>query len=253
MDRWIGKIIGNAILIFFSSSLMFAQTPPIDKDEFWSRIQVMSRLSKRWIIGIDYQYRRQQIDHHFLDIPLLQSYRTWANFELPHNFQLISNPVMYLEHYRINEGSDWEQNPVVKLHELRTVWGVQHELELNKIELRNRLLGEFRWMNFDKKESSFLFRWRYQFLFAFLLTRLSTHSRMNIQLFDEIFFQPETVTIPNTYITKHHVFEQNRVALSLLTTVYAVELQLGFQYTYQLSGFRIYNKYQLLTGLVIRI
>lgn len=252
MDRRIGKIIGYVLLIFISSGLTFAQTP-IDRGEFWSRIQVMNRLSPKWTIGIDFQYRRQQDDHHLMDIPLLLSYRTWVVYRLPHNFQLVSNPVMYLEHYRVNDGSGWEQEPLIKLHELRTVWGAQYEKEFKKIDLRNRLLGEFRWMSFDKKESSFRFRWRYQFLFTVLLTRLSNHSTMHVQLFDEVFFQPETITNTNTGYTVHRVFDQNRVAMSLLSRVYAVELQLGFQYTYQLSGFRIFNKYQLLTGLLIKI
>lgn len=252
MDRRIGKIIGNFLLIFISSGLTFAQTP-IDRGEFWSRLQVMNRLSPKWTIGIDFQYRRQQDDHYFLDVPLLLSYRTWVIYRLPHNFQLISNPVMYLEHYRFNDGSNSDLNPLIKIHELRTVWGAQHEVDLKKIDLRNRLLTEFRWMNFDKKESAFRFRWRYQFLFTLLLTRLSNHSTMHVQLFDEVFFQPETIINSNTGYTIHRIFDQNRVALSLLTRVYAVELQLGFQYTYQLSGFRIFNKYQLLTGLLIRL
>lgn len=161
---------------------------------------------------------------------------------------------MYLEHSRVNDGSDWtETNPVIKIHELRTVWGAQYELELNKLELRNRLLGEFRWMNFDKKESSFRFRWRYQFLINGLLTRLSPHATMHVQLFDEVFFQPESVTYPNTGISFQRIFDQNRLSLSLLTRVRVAELQLGFQYTYQLAGLRIFHKYQLVTGLLIRI
>ncbi len=252
MDRRISKIIGNVVLIFISVGLSFAQNP-IDRDEFWSRLQAMNRLSPKWTIGIDFQYRRQQDSHHLMDIPLLLSYRTWLLYRLPLNFQLISNPVMYLEHYRINNGSDSDLNPLIKIHELRTVWGAQHEVGLKKVELRNRLLAEFRWMNFDKKESSFRFRWRYQFLFTVLLTRISNHSSMHLQVFDEVFFQPETITNFNTGYTIHRIFDQNRVAMSLLTRVYAVELQLGFQYTYQLSGFGIFNKYQLLTGLLIRL
>lgn len=189
-----------------------------------------------------------------MDIPLLLSYRTWVVYRLPQNFQLISNPVIYLEHSRVNEGSYWtETNPIIKIHELRTVWGTQHELQLNKLEVRNRVLGEFRWLNFDKKESSFRFRWRYQFLINVLLTRLSPNSTMHVQVFDEVFFQPERITYPNTGITFQRIFDQNRVSLSLLTRIRVVELQLGFQYIYQLSGLNIFHRYQLLTGVLIRI
>lgn len=252
MDWRIGKIIGNVVLIFISYSLTFAQ-PPIDRGEFWSRLQIMNHLSTKWTIGIDFQYRRQQDNHHLMDVPLLLSYRTWLVYRLPHNFQFITNPVMYLEHYRVTDGADSVLKPLIKLHELRTVWGFQHELNFKIIELRNRLLSEFRWMNFDEKQGSFRFRWRYQFLFSVLLTRLSNYSTMHVQFFDEIFFQPDTITDPNTGSNLHRIFDQNRVTMSLLTRVYAVELQLGFQYTYQLSGFKTFNKYQLLTGLLIRL
>jgi hypothetical protein len=253
LDRRVGKIIGLAVLLFISTCNVVAQTP-IDRGEFWSRVQVMSRLSPKWTIGIDFQYRRQQFNHHLMDVPMLVSYRTWVNYHLPLNFQIISNPLMYLEHTRLYEDQNLTDNDLYyKVHELRTVYGVQHGLDLNKLEVRNRVLTEFRWMNFDKKESSFRFRWRYQFLINVLLTRLSHHSTMHVQVFDEVFFQPESITYPNTGISFQRIFDQNRVSLSLLTRIRVAELQLGFQYTYQLAGLRIFHKYQLLTGLLIRI
>jgi hypothetical protein len=253
LDRWVGKIIGTALLLSISIGNIIAQNI-IHKSEFWSRVQVMNRLSPQWTIGIDFQYRRQEDSHHLMDVPLLLSYRTWVNYRLPLNFQIITNPVMYIEHTRLHENQDLNNGePFNKVHELRTVYGVQHGLDLNKLEVRNRVLTEFRWMNFDKKESSFRFRWRYQFLINVLLTRLSQHSTMHVQVFDEVFFQPESITYPNTGITFQRMFDQNRVSLSLLTRIRVAELQLGFQYTYQLSGLRIFHKYQLLTGLLIRI
>ncbi len=254
MDRWVGKIISTALLFIISIGNIVAQNP-IHKSEFWSRVQVMNRLSSQWTIGIDYQYRRQQLNYNLMDAPLLMSYRTWVNYHLPFNFQLVTNPVMYLEHYRIFfEDSNFTDNdPLQKVYELRTVYGVQHVFELKKLELRNRVLVEFRWLNFDKKENSFRFRWRYQFLINVLLIRLSPNSTMHVQVFDEVFFQPERITYPNTGISFQRIFDQNRVALSLLTRIRVAELQLGFQYTYQLAGLRIFHKYQLLTGLLIRL
>ncbi len=68
-----------------------------------------------------------------------------------------------------------------------------------------------------------------------------------------MFFQPENITYPGSGNTIQRFFDQNRVSLPLLTKFRAAELQLGFQYTYQLSGLRTFHKYQLLTGLLIRL
>lgn len=249
----VGEIIG-IILLFISSNYNLVAQSITRKGEFWSRIFVMNRLSSKWTIGLDFQYRRQELDYHFMDVPLLVSYRTWVFYSLPQNFQLVSNPVMCIEHSRIRDDSvGVETNPTINFHELRMVWGGQHTLQLEKLDLRNRVLGEFRWMYFDKNDWLFRFRWRYQFLINVLLAQLSPHASFHIQVFDEVFFQPESITYPNTGITFVRFFDQNRVSLSLLTRIRVAELQLGFQYNYQLSGLRIFHKYQLLTGVLIRI
>jgi hypothetical protein len=236
------RLFGSSLvffLLFGGAGALFGQADT-EIGDFWFRLQINKKLDKRWSIGTDLQLRRQDEyvfgDQNIFRLPSVYSVRLWAFCKLDKNWTLIYSPAAFFQNYQLRNSGELSGT-----RELRTQAGGMHSLELGRFTLRNRLLYEYRWIDFDREVFRHQHRLRLQNAVFFKLAQLSEKSRLDLMFFNEFFFA--------TPDYRSFGFDQNRDFLGVRGQHGFVDWALGYQYTRHRQGEIHFNRHSLLTSL----
>lgn len=209
--------INLLIYFFLIVQLAAAQT----RQEFWSRVAISKKISDRWTVGGDVQYRTQE-NYHIsnnkrFENDLLQSIRITTFYKLfsKHQTNLIFSPIVYFRSFDVNR-----QGKINDQREYRWAAGIMQQYKLlKKVTLRNRLQYEMRFLRVDSPNTTLQQRPRWQLQATIPLLNLNSLV-FSYLLFDEIFA---------AYQENNLFFEQNRIYNALQLKYSFLELNIGFQ------------------------
>lgn len=192
------------------------------RQEFWSRIAITAKISDKWLLGGDIQYRTQENYHlsnnERFENDLLQSIRITTFYKLSslkHKTNVIFSPIVYFKSFDINK-----QGEIVDQREYRWVIGIMQQYKiLKKVNLRNRLQYEMRFLRIDTPKMILQHRPRWQLQASIPLMKTNLLD-INYLLFEEIFI---------AYQEKNFFLEQNRIYNALQLKHDFLEISLGLQ------------------------
>jgi hypothetical protein len=208
--------------------------------DFWFKLHVNKKLDEHWTLGTDLQLRRQdrfiQQDENIFRLPSVYSVRFWVYRKIGKRWTIIYSPGAFFQNYQLRPSGQ-----LTEMHELRTMAGASHALELGRFTLRNRLLYEYRWIDFDQEVFRHQHRLRLQNALLYQLAKWEGKNRLDLLFFNEFFFAtPDYRTFG---------FDQNRDFLGLKGQHSVLEWTLGYQYTRQRQGEANINRHSMLAGI----
>jgi Protein of unknown function (DUF2490) len=198
--------------------------------EIWTRLTVRKALSKKWELVADANYRRQNdylqnggSPFRFQQAHLL---RVTAHYTTTKQFAFQFSPFAYVETYRLSF-ADAQRSEVlaVKRSEFRLTGGMSKQFTIRRLELRPRLLYEWRAFDGGDRQS----RGRFEIRGQYLLRKGKEKRQLRLLAFNEIFYQ---ITQPGS-----PVYDQNRSFLGVLyQTGKLFDYQAGYQFIHQKQG-----------------
>jgi|GEM_PF-5838298 len=224
-----------------------AQSDTYNTYEIWTRLMFQKELSPRWEVMGGVNYRRQnnfleQRENPFL-FPQAYLYRLSVNYRTKKDFTFYLSPLLYADNFRL-EFTDANRNQViaVKQREIRFTIGGSQVFTINKLQLRPRLLYEYRHFLETRPQS----RVRLQLHFQHPLYKPAEGQTLSLMAFHEVFYNITTL--------RSLFFDQNRSFLGLFyQTGKTFEYQLGYQYTYQKQASFVLHRSQILLHANVRL
>ncbi len=229
--------------ILFSAN---AQTPTYHSNEIWTRLALIKEISPRWETRLDLNYRRQSnfLEHegnpfHF---PQAHLFRVSVAYRTKSNFSVIASPFLYSDNFRLRYVNSQQSTvAVVNQREIRFTLGVQKLLKLSKLQVRPRVMAEYR--NFLDTDAQW--RSRVQLHFQYPVYKPHESHILSVVAFDEVFHNL-------THLDKI-VIDQNRSFLGIFYQAGKLfEYQLGYQFTYQKQSAFVLNRSQVLAYVHLR-
>ncbi len=225
-----------------------AATPTVSQTisgrEIWTRLIVRKAFAKKWEVVADANYRRQNNHLQGGSNPLRfvqgQIMRITANYTTTKDFTWQVSPFAYIEAYRL-EFKDVQQQEVaaVKRQEVRLTGGISKLLRANKLELRPRLLYEWRAFNNGSRQS----RARVELRVQYPLHQGKAKRQLNLFAFNEVF-----------YNISQSVYDQNRTFLGLVyRTGHVFDYQAGYQFIHQKQNPNTLLRSNLLLYVTLRL
>ncbi len=218
------------------NNLLFAQS----QNEFWSKINVTTKINSHWTLGIDGQHRRQadylKHDKNIFQHTLTNSIRLWAFYKLKQNWTIVASPIAYFNNKNINNTT----GNFIHSNELRSMIGISKNFRFGNFFNINRLLYE---VDFIKAEATNIpTRQRYRLLNNFILPirNLKRGHSINYNFYNEIFLKTQA---------RVSSFDQNHFYNGIQWQARRSDLNIGYQYTYQKGINGYIHKNQLLFSL----
>ncbi len=223
-------------IILFSNNLLFAQ----NQNEFWSRVNMNTKINSHWVLGIDVQHRRQadylKHEKNIFHYTLTNSIRIWAFYKLKQNWTIIASPVAYFNNENINRAS----GNFIHSNELRSMIGASKSFCIGSVINYNRLLYEVDMMGFDSPDITIRHRYRLFTNFIFPIKKINQTHSLNYNFFNEIFLKTQNGISS---------FDQNHLYNGFQWKVKKYDVNVGYQYTYQ-KGINSYlHKNQMVLSL----
>lgn len=204
--------------------------------ESWFRLNLTHRFNSNWSAGLDLQQRRQAnyktSDRNIFHYPLSSFARAWIYYQLPKDWTILLSPIGYFD----NEDILNTKGELKQTNELRITPGVMKTLVTGKCRIRNRLLYDIRFADFDQPGHYLQSRlhWLEGLLVPFLTT--GKNSRLQYQFYDELFIKKQRAVI---------AFEQNRVYNGLQWKYNSSTVDLGYQWVVQKGTSSVFHRSQL--------
>ena len=237
------KCLFLACLHFFC-----AATPAVSQTlsgrEIWTRLTVRKAFTKKWEVVADANYRRQNNYLQGGGNPLRfvqgQIVRITANYTTTKDFTWQVSPFAYIEAYRLNF-TDGQQHEVaaVKRQEVRLTGGISKLVRANKLEVRPRLLYEWRAFSNGSRQS----RGRIELRVQYPLHQGKAKRQLNLLAFNEAF-----------YNISQAAYDQNRTFLGLVyRTGRLLDYQAGYQFIHQKQDPNTFLRSNLLLYVTLRL
>lgn len=213
-----------------------------DIGDFWFKIHLNKKINERWALGTDLQLRRQNdfvaSEHNMFRFPSTYSARVWVYFKINPNWTIVTAPLAFFQNYQLTPLETLNEQ-----RELRTMGGATYSFQKGRFTNRNRLLYEYRWLEFDRPDPRHQHRLRLQNLFLFRLGAQKPEHQLDLMFFNEFFY-----ATPNYH---RFDFDQNRDFLGLQWKCKSVTTILGYQYARQRQGAQRINRHSLLANLIL--
>ncbi len=223
-----------------------AQTVAYNSYELWTRLALIKEITPQWEARVDINYRWQsnflQQEDRLLAFPQSHLFRLTGTYRTKSDFSFIFSPFLYADNFRLRYTNAQQTEVVaVKQREVRFSAGVQKLFKLNALQIRPRLLYEYRHF----LESDAQGRGRLQVHFQHPIYKSADKRILSAVAFNELFYNTTRLDKP--------ALDQNRSFLGIFyQTGKLFEYQGGYQFTYQnQTGFVLYRS-QFLVYLHVR-
>lgn len=207
-----------------------------NRNEFWSKLNITKKVSDKWALGADFQYRTQSNYHlhqaNLFQYSLTYSARGWIYYKLPKSVTLIYSPIAYFKNITLTDSTgNWASTS-----ELRMAAGITKSFSTAILNSRNRLLYETRFF----KLSNIQHRYRLQNVLIIPIVEIKDTSRINTFLSNEIFFATQSGVTG---------FDQDRIVAAVQYKSKKLEVTAGFQFTIQGTGNERIYRNQVLAAI----
>jgi hypothetical protein len=223
-----------------------AQTNTYHSNEIWTRLALIKEIASKWEVRTDINYRWQsnflQRESNPFVFPQSHLFRITGTYRTKNNFAFNVSPFLYADNFRLRYADSLKTEvQAVKQREIRFTAGVQKILKIRDLQIRPRLMYEYRHF----LESDPQWRARFQVHLQYPLYKPSTTHTLSALAFNEIFY--------NTTHWDKIALDQNRSFLGIFyQTGKLFEYQLGYQFTHQKQTTLTLQRSQLLTYIHIR-
>ncbi len=197
-----------------------------NREESWSKINVVKAVNAKWSIGVDFQYRTQAdfrrpgIPNVF-QYPLTTSFRTWLYYRLPKNWTIVYSPFALFSTSELSPDSQ----DFIRTNEVRSFIGGTKSFSFKgDLQSKNRLAYEFRVIKKEGAATPVQHRYRLQNAFTVPLFKWSRQQKLSLYMMNEIFLRTQNHT------TK---LDQNRSYVSLSFRYNQAEIVSGYQFVFQ--------------------
>lgn len=224
--------------LVFNLFLLSAQ----NRTEFWAKLQTNVKINEKWTIGTDVQYRTQANyyqNHQLFDYGLTRGVRLWAFYRLPHSFVFTAAPIAYFHNTEILGDGRLTHN-----HELRTMWGIQKQLDRGQWKQNVRLLAEVRRVQFNLPTAFMQYRYRLKYELTHPICRFNESLTLAGGFYDEFFIRTQAGVTG---------FDQNRSYAFLQVRSPQTLLNIGYQHTFSQSKATVFQRYIALVSFQVNL
>lgn len=216
--------------------------PAQNRTEFWAKLHANVKINEKWTVGTDVQYRTQANyyqNHQLFDYGLTRSLRLWAFYKLPYRFVFTAAPIAYFHNTEILGDGRLAHN-----HELRTMWGVQKQLDRGQWKQSLRLLAEVRRVQFNLPTAFMQYRYRLKYELTHPICRLNESLTLAAGFFDEFFVRTQAGETG---------FDQNRSYVFAQVRGPHTQLNIGYQHTFFQSKTNVLQRYIALASFQVNL
>jgi Protein of unknown function (DUF2490) len=227
-------------ILLLSNNVVYAQ----QKNEFWSKINIIQHINDHLALGIDAQYRRQADfyakDKNIFHYPLSKSIRLWIYYKLKNDWTLIASPIAYFN----NENLENISGTVNNSNDIRSMAGTSKTFLLGRFRNNNRVLYEADLLAINSCDVTLRHRYRLYNNILFSIKALSETHGLNYYFFNEIFYKTQ-----NGFSS----FDQDHLYNGFQWRWKDSDFNIGYQYTYQkdLSNYLHKNQFLFFLNLTL--
>ena len=152
--------------------------------ESWVRLNVNYWVKSNVSISLELQNRRQSNNNrNILEEDLLFMVRPWMHYKSKSKWMISFSPISYYRH-TVLTGNNGLIN---EIPEIRSILGIQRNLHINKIVMRNRLWYELRLKGISTPVEQFQTRLRLQNGLILPICKITSDTHLNLNASNEVF------------------------------------------------------------------
>ncbi|MBX7241113.1 MAG: DUF2490 domain-containing protein [Bacteroidia bacterium] len=215
--KWIGFIF-----LIIATVSVSAQ----NREEFWSKVNVVKPINPKWSIGMDIQYRTQSDLHqpgvpNLFQYPLTTSYRAWLYYKMPKDWTIVYSPVAFFSTSELSSRA----YQFAKTTEVRTFFGgIKSFYFRGGLQNKNRIAYELRIIRKEDSDHFIQHRYRLQNSLMIPLNRRTNANQIGLYVMNEFFLRTQS---------KNTTLDQNRSYLSFSLRYHQAEIISGYQLIFQ--------------------